>query len=29
MIFYILNNDYVYFICERALDYIEYGLWGE
>jgi hypothetical protein len=29
MIFYMLDNDYVYFACERPLDYIEYGLWCE
>jgi hypothetical protein len=21
--------DYVYYACERSLDYIEYGLWCE
>jgi hypothetical protein len=26
MIFYMLNNDYVYFACEIPSDYIEYGL---
>jgi hypothetical protein len=29
MIFYKFNNDYVYFVSERALGYIEYVLWRE